>query len=92
MKCEFCQYSFDDSLGRHGCPNGLGEGLEGDVVADEQGSRLLMEVFNRMTLKQRAEVPEDLAHEIGDFMYVNGYNFVFDRWYLQAAPGRNPVK
>lgn len=28
MICEFCQYEFDDSCGRYGCPNCLGEGLE----------------------------------------------------------------
>lgn len=28
MICEFCEYEFDDSCGRYGCPNYLGEGLD----------------------------------------------------------------
>jgi len=33
-RCEFCGYEFPDSLGRYGCPNCLGEGLEEGRMAD----------------------------------------------------------
>ena len=55
-------------------------------MLDATGSRLLMEVFNRMTLKQKKSVPPDTSLEIGDFMVQNGYRFVFNKWYLQADP------
>lgn len=55
-------------------------------MLDAVGSRLLMEVFNRMTFKQKKSVPKKLALEIGDFMVQNGYRLVFNRWYLQAEP------
>ena len=28
MVCQFCGYEFDDSCGKYGCPNCLGEGLD----------------------------------------------------------------
>lgn len=56
-----------------------------------EGSRLMMELFNRMPVKALKEVPEGIAKSIGDFMVANGYRFVFDRWYLQAEP-KEPAK
>ena len=53
---------------------------------NEEGSELLAEVFNLMTKEQKESVPEDKAKRIGEFMFLNGYRFVFDRWYLQAEP------
>ena len=55
-------------------------------MIDATGSRLLMELFNRMTVKQLKNVPKDLCLEIGDFMVQNGYRMVFNKWYLQAKP------
>ena len=52
-------------------------------------SRLMMELFNRMTVKQKKSVSEDDSLEIGDFMVQNGYRFVFNKWYLQADPDQN---
>jgi len=28
IKCKFCGHEFDEALGKYGCPNCLGEGLE----------------------------------------------------------------
>ena len=58
-------------------------------MIDTTGSRLLMELFNRMTQKQLLSVPKDLSLEIGDFMVQNGYRFTFNKWYLQAEPDVN---
>jgi len=55
-------------------------------MIDEFGSRLLMEVFNRMTAKQKNDVGDELAQQIAGFMVTNGYKFVFDKWYLQEEP------
>ncbi|MCK5604906.1 hypothetical protein KAR91_23655 [Candidatus Pacearchaeota archaeon] len=58
-------------------------------MIDATGSRLMMELFNRMTIKQLKAVPPVLSLEIGDFMVQNGYRIVFNRWYLQAEPDPN---
>ena len=58
-------------------------------MIDEEGSRLLMELFNRMPTKQLQKVDKDISLEIGAFMYKNGYRMVFNRWYLQAPPGED---
>ncbi len=55
-------------------------------MLDEQGSQLLMELFNRMTVKQKNNVPDHIAAQIGDFMFLNGYRLVFNKWYLQEQP------
>lgn len=31
MKCHLCGYEYDEACGRYGCPNCLGEGLEGSM-------------------------------------------------------------
>lgn len=59
---------------------------DSSYVIGAEGSRLLMEVFNRMTYAQKKKVPPELSLEIGDFMVKNGYRFVFNKWYLQAEP------
>lgn len=51
-----------------------------------EGSRLMMELFNRMPVEELNKVPGDIAKRIGEFMDANGYRLVFDRWYLQHAP------
>ena len=28
IQCEFCEHEFDEDLGRYGCPNCHGEGLD----------------------------------------------------------------
>jgi hypothetical protein len=56
------------------------------TAINAEGSRLMMELFNRMPVKALKEVPENIAKSIGDFMVANGYRFVFDRWHLQAEP------
>lgn len=56
------------------------------TAINAEGSRLMMELFNRMPVKALKEVPENIARSIGDFMVANGYRFVFDRWHLQAEP------
>jgi hypothetical protein len=30
MICQFCEYEFPDGLGKYGCPNCYGEGLDED--------------------------------------------------------------
>lgn len=61
------------------------------TVIHAEGSRVMMELFNRMPVAALKAVPEDIAKQIGDFMVSNGYRFVFDRWYLQAEP-KEPVR
>jgi hypothetical protein len=58
-------------------------------MIDPEGSELLMEVFNRMTDRQKGKMPSVTALRIADFMVKNGYRFVFDKWYLQEAPDEN---
>jgi hypothetical protein len=59
-------------------------------MTDAEGSELLAEVFNRMTMEQKNSVPGDVAERIGRFMVKNGYRLVFTRWYLQAPPDETP--
>ncbi len=59
---------------------------EGEQVIDTEISRLMMELFNRMTNKQKESVSDVDALKIGDFMVQNGYRWVFNKWYLQAEP------
>lgn len=60
-------------------------------MKEEEISRLMMELFNRMTEEQKLDVSGDDSIKIGDFMAQNGYRFVFGRWYLQAEPTSNKV-
>ncbi len=55
-------------------------------VIDAEGSELLAKVFNRMTTQQKENVPDEDVCRIADFMYINGYAFVFTRWYKQRHP------
>lgn len=59
---------------------------QGEIMIDSEVSRLMMELFNRMTTKQKKSVSSEDSSKVGDFMASNGYRFVFDRWYLQAKP------
>lgn len=49
----------------------------------------MMELFNRMTVKQKQSVDKHDSLKIGDFMYENGYRLVFNKWYLQDKPDPN---
>ena len=51
---------------------------------DKEGSELMAELFNRMDMEQKKNVPPDIAIRVGDFMIKNGYRLVFNKWYLQA--------
>lgn len=55
-------------------------------MSEEGISHLMMELFNRMTYEQKASVSSDDSLKIGEFMFRNGYRFVFDKWYLQEKP------
>lgn len=57
-------------------------------MIDAEGSKLLAEVFNRMTTTQKNSIPGEVAGCIGRFMAKNGYRLVFARWYLQAPPDK----
>ena len=59
-------------------------------MIDPTDSRLFAEIFNRMTYEQKDDVPPPMRIEIGEFMYKNGYRFVFNKWYLQAKPEVKP--
>lgn len=56
------------------------------TVVDVELSRLMMELFNRMTHDQKMSVLEEDAHKISGFLVANGYRLVFGRWYLQEEP------
>ena len=58
-------------------------------LIDAEISRLMMELFSRMSVKQKKSVSETDSLKIGDFMVQNGYRFVFDNWHLQAEPDAN---
>lgn len=58
------------------------------ALIDAEGSELLAEVFNRMTIEQKNSVSPEIAERIGNFMVKNGYRIVFTRWYLQAEPDK----
>ena len=36
MICQFCDYEFLDGLGKYGCPNCHGEGLDEDIDIEGQ--------------------------------------------------------
>jgi len=36
MICQFCEYEFPDGLGKYGCPNCHGEGLDEDIDIKDQ--------------------------------------------------------
>lgn len=55
-------------------------------MIDVETSRLMMELFNRMTVKQKNNVDSEDAGKICDFMVANGYRLAFNKWYLQAEP------
>jgi len=58
-------------------------------MLDAEISRLMMELFSRMTVKQKKSVSPEDSLKIGDFMVQNGYRFVFNNWHLQAEPDEN---
>jgi len=55
-------------------------------MIDAEISRLMRELFSRMTVEQKKSVSPEDSLKISNFMVQNGYRFVFDNWYLQAEP------
>lgn len=57
-------------------------------MIDAEGSELLAEVFNKMTIEQKNSIEPEIAERIRKFMANNGYRIVFNRWYLQEPPDK----
>jgi hypothetical protein len=57
--------------------------------SNADGSELIMELFNRMPIKELKKVADPIAKRIGAFMVANGYRLVFNRWYLQEPPNED---
>ena len=55
-------------------------------MIDAEVSRLMMELFKRMTIEQKKSMSPEDSLKVGDFMVQNGYRFVFNNWHLQAEP------
>jgi hypothetical protein len=44
---------------------------------------LFAELFNRMVVEQKNDIPPHIIEQLCDYMVSSGYRLVFGRWYKQ---------